>query len=134
MSEADRDYRPAAYVIILLGMAAAAVASMVPQYAIGYRLEVGVLFAMLTPYLVYGALTERLRGPALLLPGLILLAVSLTLVATQRFQSYDGYANGVIYWLPLVVTVVVLPLAYWFQGQECRSGRQARSDATQGTG
>jgi len=117
MSETARDYRPVAYLIILLGMAAAAAAAMVPQYAIGYRLEVGVLLAMLTPYIVYGALTERLRGPVLLLPGLILLAVSLTLVATQRFQAYDGYAGGLIYWLPLAVAAVVLPLAYLLRGK-----------------
>ncbi len=108
-----RDYRPAAYVILLLGLASAALAAMVPQYAIGFRLEVGVLVAMLTPFVLYGALTESLRGLALLLPGLILLGVNLALVFFERFLSYDGYASGLVYWLPLTVAAVVLPLAYW---------------------
>ena len=134
MNETARDYRPAAYLIILLGMAAAAAAAMVPQYAIGYRLEVGVLLAMLTPYIVYGALTERLRGPLLLLTGLILLVVSLWLLVSQRPEVGDGYAGSLIYWLPLAVAAVVLPLAYWLQGQVRRSARQGQSDVTHAPG
>jgi Zn-dependent protease with chaperone function len=116
MTDTSRDYRPIAYVIILLGVATAAVAALVPQHAIGFRLEVAVLLALLTPFVLYGALTESLRGLVLLLPGLILLGVNLALLVYERFLSFDGYASGLVYWLPLTVAVVVLPLAYWFRG------------------
>ncbi|MCS6786435.1 MAG: hypothetical protein NZ524_05315 [Thiobacillaceae bacterium] len=107
------DCRPVAYVLILAGVALAGLTALVPQYAIGYRLEVGVLLAMLTPFVVYGALTESLRGAALLLPGLALLAVNAWLYFDQRLRHYDGFADGTVYWLPLAVAAVVLPIA-WF--------------------
>ncbi|MGQ9686554.1 MAG: hypothetical protein ACUVT2_09660 [Thiobacillaceae bacterium] len=112
MTESPRDLRPIAYVIILLGLATAAAAALVPQYAIGYKLKVGVLLALLTPYIVYGALTESLRGAALLLPGLILLAVNVGLLLYERILYYDGYANSPVYWLPLLTAAIVLTIAY----------------------
>lgn len=112
MTGTTRDYRPIAYVIILLGLATAAAAALVPQHAIGFKLEIGVLLALLTPFIVYGALSESLRGAALLLPGLILLAVNVALLVNERLLHYDGYAGSPVYWLPLLTAVVVLPIAY----------------------
>ncbi len=111
MTNTIRDDRPIAYVIILLGLVNAAVAALVPQYAIGFKLEVGVLLALITPFIVYGALSESLRGAALL-PGLILLMVNVALVARERLLAYDGYDGSPIYWLPLLTAAVVLPIAY----------------------
>lgn len=112
MTDTTRDYRPIAYVIILLGLVTAAVAALVPQYAIGFKLEIGVLLALITPFIVYGALSERLRGAALLLPGLVLLGVNLALVVQERLLAYEGYDDSPIYWLPLLTAAVVLPIAY----------------------
>lgn len=111
MTETRRDMRPIAYVIILLGLATAAAAALVPQYAIGYKLEVGVLLALLSPFIVYGALSETLRGAALLLPGLALLGVNTVLLVNERFLHYDGYADSPVYWVPLLSAAVVLPIA-----------------------
>jgi len=112
MNERTRDWRPIAYLVILLGLASAAMAALVPQYAIGFKLEVGVLLAMSTPFIAYAALTESLRGAALLLPGLVLLGVNAVLLVNERLLHYDGYADSPVYWLPWLTAIIVLPIAY----------------------
>ncbi|MBN8767230.1 MAG: hypothetical protein ABT22_01050 [Thiobacillus sp. SCN 64-317] len=107
-----RDPRPAACLIILLGLGLAAAASLVPFYHVAYLLEPGILLAVLMPFLLYGLFIESLRGPWLLATGLLLFAANLVLVAFERYLRYDGYTDGLIYWVPTLAAVVVLPLAY----------------------
>jgi hypothetical protein len=104
-----QDPRPAAYLIILLGLGLAAAASLVPFYHVAYLLEPGILLAVLMPFLLYGLFIESLRGPWLLATGLLLLAANLVLVASER---YDGYADDLIYWVPTLAAAIVLPIAY----------------------
>lgn len=108
----SRDPRPAACLIILLGLGLATAASLVPFYHVAYLLEPGILLAVLMPFLLYGLFIESLRGSWLLATGLLLLAVNLVLVAFERYLRYDGYTDGLIYWVPTLAAVVVLPLAY----------------------
>jgi len=108
----SRDPRPAACLIILLGLGLAAAASLVPFYHVAYLLEPGILLAVLMPFLLYGLFIESLRGPWLLATGLLLFAANLVLVAFERYLRYDGYTDGLIYWVPTLAAVVVLPLAY----------------------
>ena len=108
-----RDPRPAAYLIILLGLGVAAAASLVPFYHAGYLLEPGVLLAVLMPFLLYGLFIESLRGPWLLASGLVLLAANLMLVASERYLHYNGYADDRIYWVPTLAAAIMLPIAYW---------------------
>lgn len=111
---ATMDYRPAAYLIILLGVGGAAAASVVPFYTAGYELDTAVLLAVLTPFVLYGALSESLRGLWLLLPGVVLLAISLAVVIPERYLHYNGYADDTIYWVPLLAAAIVLSIAYGF--------------------
>lgn len=117
-----QDPRPAAYLIILLGFGLAAAAALVPFYHTAYLLEPGILLAVLMPFLLYGLFIESLRGSWLIGTGLLLLAASLVLVASERYvhyvgmasnARYAGYANTLIYWVPTLIAVVVLPIAYW---------------------
>lgn len=110
------DFRPAAYLIILLGLAAATAAAIVPFYTAGYDLNTPVLLALLTPFVLYGMFTETLRGPWLLASGLVLLAVSLGEVIPERYVHYNAYADDSIYWVPLLAAAIVLPIAYVFGG------------------
>ncbi|QLQ02214.1 MAG: hypothetical protein HZY77_04530 [Thiobacillus sp.] len=107
-----RDPRPAAYLIILLGLGLAAAASLVPFYHVAYLLEPGILLAVLMPFLLYGLFIESLRGSWLLATGLLLLAANLVLVAFERYLRYDGYTDDLIYWVPTLAAVLVLPIAY----------------------
>lgn len=122
----SRDPRPAAYLIILLGLGLAAAAALVPFYHVAYLLEPGILLAVLMPFLLYGLFIESLRGSWLLATGLLLLAANLVLVAFERYLRYDGYADDLIYWVPTLAAVVVLPIAY-------RLGRRADEADPSGT-
>jgi len=108
----SRDPRPAAYLIILFGLGLAAAAALVPFYHVAYLLEPGILLAVLMPFLLYGLFIESLRGSWLLATGLLLLAANLVLVAFERYLRYDGYTDDLIYWVPTLAAVVVLPIAY----------------------
>lgn len=109
-----RNYRSAAYFIILLGCAAAAVAALVPFYSVGYTVDAIALSAVLTPFVVYGMFSTSLRGPWLLASGLILLGATLAVVVDERFLNYDGYRDATLYWVPLLTVTLVLPIAYGF--------------------
>lgn len=122
----SRDPRPAAYLIILFGLGLAAAAALVPFYHVAYLLEPGILLAVLMPFLLYGLFIESLRGSWLLATGLLLLAANLVLVAFERYLRYDGYADDLIYWVPTLAAVVVLPIAY-------RLGRRADEADPSGT-
>jgi len=121
-----QDPRPAAYLIILFGLGLAAAASLVPFYHVAYLLEPGILLAVLMPFLLYGLFIESLRGSWLLATGLLLLAANLVLVAFERYLRYDGYTDGLIYWVPTLAAVLVLPIAY-------RLGRRADEVDPSGT-
>lgn len=64
------DYRPVAYLIILLGAGGAAAASVVPFYNAGYKLDTTALLAVLAPFILYSMLIESLRGGWRLAAGL----------------------------------------------------------------
>jgi hypothetical protein len=108
------DCRPAAYLIILLGGLAAAVAAVVPFYSVGYIVDALALGAVLTPFAVYGMFSESLRGPWLAGSGLVLLGVTLAVVINERYLDYDGYRDAIVYWVPLLTGAIVLAVAYAF--------------------
>ena len=111
---ATRDYRTAAYLIILIGTAAAALAALVPFYTVGYKVDALALTAVLTPFIVYGMFTHSLRDGWLLVSGLVLLGVTLAVVVLERLVQYDGYQNATVYWVPLLTMTIVLTVAYIF--------------------
>ena len=106
----DPDARPFAYLVIMAGVVLAALSAVVPHYEAGYHLMFSVMLAGLLPYLIYGALTEIVRGWALIIPGLLLLGVHLWLTVTERYLYYDGYSDALIYYLPAGLALFGLPL------------------------
>lgn len=107
-------YRTAAYVIIVLGCLLAGAAAVVPFYTVAYKVDALALAAVLTSFAAYGMFTTSLRGPWLLGAGVVLLAATLAVVIDQRYLHYDGYRDGTMYWMPLLVVAVVLPIALVF--------------------
>ena len=105
----DYDLRPLAYVLIAIGCVLAAITAVVPNYDAGYKLMFSVFMAGIVPYYVYGCLTEQLRGWALIIPGLAVVAVHIWLTVSQRFLGYDGYVDGSIYYGPVLLAVIALP-------------------------
>lgn len=103
-----------AVAIVLLGVAAAFAAALVPFYGVAYVVDAVVLSAVVTPFVVYVMFITSLRGPWLVTAGLVLLGVTLAVVVDARFLDYDGYRNSVIYWAPLLTAAVVLAAAWLF--------------------
>lgn len=101
------DFRCFAYFFIALGTALSFVTAMVPFFTSGYVLRPGVLLAGLLPYVVYGSLSNLVRGWPLLIVGIFLLIVDLLIKIPERFLRYDGYADGLIYYWPLTATLAV---------------------------
>ncbi len=115
----ETDYRPAAYVIVALGTTLAFVAAVVPHYDAGHRLDLPVLLAGLTPYLVYGVFTAFMRDRWLLAAGLLLFAFDLAFRIPQRFLHYNGYTDGLVYLAPLTAAgVLALALALGARGYD----------------
>lgn len=105
----DYDVRPLAYLLIAIGCVLASITAVVPNYGAGHKLMFSVFLAGIVPYYVYGCLTDLLRGWPLLIPGLLVVAVHVWLAVWQRFLCYDGYADGIIYYGPVLLALAGLP-------------------------
>lgn len=103
-----------AVAVVLLGTAAAFAAALVPFFHVGYVVDALALAAVIAPFVLYAMFITRLRGPWLVGTGLVLLGVTLAVVVDARFLAYDGYRDGVIYWLPLLTGAVALTTALLF--------------------
>lgn len=102
--------RSIAYGIIVIGLILAFVSAVVPFYGTGYELMLSVLLSGLIPYLIYGIAIPFLNGGLLILPGLVLVAIHAWLVVSERFLKNADYSDGMIYYLPVVLAILLLPL------------------------
>lgn len=109
----DSLHRKGVYLIYALGVLLSFVSALVPQAAIGYQLAVSVLLAGLLPYVIHAFTLPFLQGAALSLPALVLVVIHAWLVITQRMLEFQGYADGRIYSVPLVLTLVMIGLLVW---------------------
>ena len=133
----ELDLRPVAYLFIVVGVAIAGLSAVVPHFNAGYHLAFGVFLAGILPYVVYGALTELLRGWSLVLPGAVIVAAHIWLTVRERYLAYDGYQSAAIYVVPIILAVVVLPLgivAGRLLDRWSRAGGEPSADAGEGEG
>ena len=101
------------YLSLIAGALLAFVSSVVPHFDAGYRLMFSVLLTGLLPYLVYAMLLPYLQGWQLALPGVLIVVVHGWSVASERFIAYQGYSDGTIYYVPLVLALLALALLAW---------------------
>ena len=106
-------YRVFAYWMLAAGAVLAFISGLVPQSAMGHELWVSVILAGLVPYIVYAMTFPHLRGSALTVPGAALVLIHAGLVANQRFLNFNGYEDGLIYTVPLVLAVIMAGLVVW---------------------
>lgn len=106
-------YRVFAYWMLAAGAVLAFISGLVPQPAMGHELWVTVILVGLVPYIVYGMTFPHLRGPALTVPGAALMLIHAGLVINQRFLNFNGYEDGLIYTVPLVLAVIMAGLVVW---------------------
>jgi hypothetical protein len=98
------------YGVILLGCGLAFLSAVVPHYEAGYYLMTGVLLTGLLPYLVYALAAALMKGPLVLAGGLLILVLHGILVVSERVLAGAGYESGMIYYGPLLLAILGLPL------------------------
>lgn len=117
------DVRPYVYVLVLIGLGAAAWAALLPHYDAGFRLHASILVGLALPFVAYASLSQSLRPSWLLVTGLVLTAVTLFFVIKLRGVAAQPQGELSAYAIPLAVAAVWLPLAYGL-------GRRGMSDST----
>lgn len=102
--------KPLAYGLVTLGCILALVTALAPLPTGAYRLSAGFLMLGATPYIVYGSLTEIVKGCTLATAGIFMLAVDLLARFGANITSADQ--TGVIpaIWLCLLLVLLVLPV------------------------
>lgn len=99
------------YLFILAGALLAAVSSFVPYFDASFHLMASVLIAGLIPYLVYSVAVVLLRGTLTTVAGAAMVALHAWLVISERFAREIDYSDGMIYYVPIIMAIIVLPLA-----------------------
>ena len=98
------------YLFICCGLILSGISSFIPHFEAGYKLDAGILFTGMLPYLVYGIAVPLFRSTLTTINGAILVAVHTWLVFNQRFTENADYSDDMIYYIPLIMTIVVIPL------------------------
>lgn len=108
--ETHANLRSSAWWVIVAGFLLSFVSALVPFYSAGYELLYWVMLAGLLPYLVYGVAAPLLRGGLVLAAGLALLGIHAWLVIAERFVGGADYSDHMIYSVPLLLALALLPL------------------------
>ena len=109
--KASENTASAGYLFLLAGFGLAFVSALIPHFYTGYNLNIGVLAAGITPWLVYGMVLVLIRNAMTVVMGLILALAHAWLVLSQRFGEANPYSDNLIYIAPLVVAVLLVPFA-----------------------
>ena len=108
--DTDVDMRPVAYAIIGLGCLMSFATAVVPHFSAGHKLLVSVLILGITPYVVYGALTEILTGWSLVAPGVLILAVDAATRLPERWFAVEDFPSTAVYLAPIWLIFLILPI------------------------
>ena len=99
------------YLFIVIGIVLSVVSALVPHFEAGYRLMLSVLSAGILPYLVYSVAVPLLRSHLTTAVGVVIVLVHAWLVFSERLIGGADYSSGRIYYVPLILAVLTLPLA-----------------------
>ncbi|MGD2053102.1 MAG: hypothetical protein PVG45_03260 [Gammaproteobacteria bacterium] len=99
------------YLFLLCGLLLSLISALVPHFEAGYKLMLSVFAAGILPYLVYGIAVPLWRNPVTTVTGLLLVVAHTWLVINQRFVAIVDYSDGMIYYIPAIISVALLPLA-----------------------
>jgi hypothetical protein len=96
--------------VVAAGLVLALLSALVPFFDAGYVLQYRVLLIGMLPYLVYGVAAPLLPRGLAMLSGVLLLAAHAWLVVGERFIDGADYSDGLILYVPLLLTLVLSPL------------------------
>ena len=98
------------YLFIIIGLTLSLISALVPHFEAGYRLALSVFVAGMLPYLIYAIAVPLLRGTLTTGVGLVIVIAHAWLVFNERIIGHADYSNGMIYYGPLLMTALAVPL------------------------
>lgn len=99
------------YLVIAVGVGLSLISALVPHFTSGYTLKFSVFAAGVLPYLVFGVAVPLHRSAMTTLAGLFVVLAHAWLVFNQRIVGQGDYSDGLIYYGPMVLALIVLPFA-----------------------
>lgn len=99
------------YLLIIIGLTLSLISALVPHFDAGYTLMLSVFIAGMLPYMVYAIAVPLLRGTLTAIAGLAIVIAHTWLVYDQRILGDADYSDGMIYYIPLLLSLLALPLA-----------------------
>jgi len=110
MVRSETGYSPVpGYALVCIGLLLAFISAVVPFYDDSYRLRGGVLAAGLLPYLVYLIPLVLLPRALTLVAGGVLVLVHGWLVVACRFSGPLDCGDGMIFYVPLLLALALVP-------------------------
>jgi len=100
---------PAGYFLIIIGLLLSLVSALVPHFEAGYRLMTSVFVTGMLPYMVYAIAVPVFRDTMTTIVGLLIVVAHTWLVFTQRLIGNADYSDGMIYLVPMVIALAVVP-------------------------
>ena len=99
------------YFFILLGLLLSLISALVPHFDAGYTLMLSVFAAGILPYLVYSVAVTLRSGTLITAIGFFIVVIHAWLVMSERIIGHADYSSGMIFYLPMVMALAMLPLA-----------------------
>lgn len=99
------------YLLIIIGLTLSLISALVPHFDAGYTLMLSVFITAMLPYMVYAIAVPLLRGTLTAIAGLAIVIAHTWLVYDQRILGDADYSDGMIYYIPLLLSLLALPLA-----------------------
>lgn len=97
------------YLFIVIGLILSLLSAFVPHFEAGYRLMTSVLIVGMLPYIAYGIIVPLSHNIVTTIVGLFIVIAHALLVINERIIGKADYDDGMIYYIPMIITVTVLP-------------------------
>ena len=98
------------YLFLIIGLTLSFISAFVPFFEAGYRLMMSVLIVGMLPYIVYGITVPLARNKVTTIVGLVIVIAHALLVINERIIGKANYDDGMIYYGPMIIAVIALPL------------------------
>ncbi len=98
------------YLFIIIGLTLSLISALVPHFDAGYTLKPDVFIAGMLPYMVYAVAVPLIPGTLTSIVGLVIVIAHAWLVFNQRILGAGDYSDGMIYYGPILLSLLALPL------------------------
>ena len=98
------------YLFITIGLTLSLISALVPHFDAGYRLTLCLFVTGMLPYMIYGLAVPFQRNSLTTITGLIIVIIHGWLVLSERILGHADNSNGLIFYGPLLMVILVLPV------------------------